>query len=88
MGGAWLGTRQPSATRTYGYRRASILAALGNAALLLVATGGLLLEAAQRLSDPPPVASDTVLWVASVAVAVNTATALAVPAWARARPEY
>ncbi|MGA9599284.1 MAG: cation diffusion facilitator family transporter, partial [Methylocystis sp.] len=40
-GGSWLATRQPTASRTYGYRRASILAALGNAALLLVATGGL-----------------------------------------------
>jgi cobalt-zinc-cadmium efflux system protein len=75
-GGSWLATRQPSASRTYGYRRASILAALGNASLLLVATGGLLVEAAQRLADPPPVASSTVLWVASIAIAINTATAL------------
>ncbi|RTL79137.1 MAG: cation transporter [Hyphomicrobiales bacterium] len=75
-GGSWLATRQPSASRTYGYRRASILAALGNAALLLLATGGLLLEAAQRLSNPQPVASGTVLWVACVAIAINTATAL------------
>jgi cobalt-zinc-cadmium efflux system protein len=74
--GSWLATRQPSASRTYGYRRASILAALGNAALLLVATGGLLLEATQRLSNAQPVASGTVLWVASAAIAINTATAL------------
>ncbi len=74
--GSWLATRHPTASRTYGYRRASILAALGNAALLLVATGGLLLEAAQRLSNPPPVSSGTVLWVASVAIVINTATAL------------
>jgi cobalt-zinc-cadmium efflux system protein len=76
-GGSWLATREPTASRTYGYRRASILAALGNAALLLVATGGLLLEAAQRLvSAPPAVASGTVLWVALAAIAINTATAL------------
>lgn len=75
-GGSWFATRQPSASRTYGYRRASILAALGNAALLLVATGGLLGEAAQRLADAPPVASGTVLWVASAAIVINTATAL------------
>lgn len=76
-GGSWLATRQPTASRTYGYRRASILAALGNAALLLVATGGLLLEAAQRLAGAPPaVASGTVLCVALAAIVINTATAL------------
>lgn len=75
-GGSWLATRKPTASRTYGYRRASILAALGNSALLLLATGGLLLEAAQRLSNPHPVAGGTVLWVASAAIAINTATAL------------
>ncbi len=75
-GGSWLATRPPSALRTYGYRRASILAALGNASLLLVATGGLLSEAAQRLYNAPVVASDTVLWVASIAIVINTATAL------------
>ena len=76
-GGSWLATRQPTASRTYGYRRASILAALGNAALLLIATGGLLLEAAQRLAGAPPaVASGTVLWVALAAIVINTATAL------------
>jgi cobalt-zinc-cadmium efflux system protein len=76
-GGSWLATRRPTASRTYGYRRASILAALGNAALLLVATGGLLLEAAQRLlSAPPEVASGTVIWVALAGIVINTATAL------------
>jgi len=76
-GGSWLATRQPTASRTYGYRRASILAALGNAALLLIATGGLLLEAAQRLAGAPPaIASGTVLWVALAAIVINTATAL------------
>jgi cobalt-zinc-cadmium efflux system protein len=74
--GSWLATRRPSSSRTYGYRRASILAALGNAALLLVATGGLFLEAMQRLADPPPVATGPVLWVATIAIVINTATAL------------
>jgi cobalt-zinc-cadmium efflux system protein len=74
--GSWLATRQPSDRRTYGYRRASILAALANAALLLTATGGLIVEAVQRLFDAQPVASGTVLWVASVAIAVNLGTAL------------
>lgn len=74
--GSWLATRRPSDRRTYGYRRASILAALANAALLLIATGGLFVEGAQRFFDPRPVASGTVLWVASAAILVNLATAL------------
>jgi cobalt-zinc-cadmium efflux system protein len=74
--GTWLTTRQPSDRRTYGYRRASILAALANAALLLTATGGLIVEAVQRLFEAQPIASGTVLWVALVAIAVNLGTAL------------
>jgi cobalt-zinc-cadmium efflux system protein len=74
--GSWLATRQPSDRRTYGYRRASILAALANAALFLTATGGLIVEAVQRLFESQPIASGTVLWVASVAIAVNLGTAL------------
>jgi cobalt-zinc-cadmium efflux system protein len=74
--GSWLATRQPSDRRTYGYRRASILAALANAAILLTVTGGLIVEAVQRLFESQPIASGTVLWVASVAIAVNLGTAL------------
>ena len=75
-GGSWLATRQPSGSRTYGYRRASILAALGNAALLFVATGAIIIEAMRRFAEVPPVASGTVLWVAGAAIVINTATAL------------
>lgn len=75
-GGSWLAARGPTPKRTYGFRRASILAALANAALLLVATGGLIVEAAQRLFDAGAVETDAVLWVASVAIVVNFGTAL------------
>ena len=75
-GGSWLATRRPSGSRTYGYRRASILAALGNAALLFVATGAIIIEAMRRFAEAPPVASGTVLWVAGTAIVINTATAL------------
>src|SRR3954462_14205574 len=47
-GAAWLAQRQPTERHTYGYRRASILAALFNAALLLVAVGGIVVEAVNR----------------------------------------
>jgi len=75
-GAAWLCTRQPTASRTYGYRRASILAALGNAALLVAATGAILTEAGRRLFAPEPIAAGTVMWVAALGIAINAATAL------------
>jgi cobalt-zinc-cadmium efflux system protein len=75
-GGTALARRQPTARRTYGYRSASILAALGNAALLLMAIGAIAFEAVQRIAQPAPVAGATILWVAAAGVVINTATAL------------
>lgn len=70
------GRRLPTARYTYGLRSSSILAALFNAALLLIAIGAIGLEAARRLIDPAPVASGTVMAVAAVGIVVNGATAL------------
>ncbi len=75
-GASWLAKRQPTRSRTYGYRRASIFAALGNAALLFIATGAILIEAVQRLWNLQPVAGNTVIMVAGLGIVVNTATAL------------
>jgi cobalt-zinc-cadmium efflux system protein len=75
-GAAWLATRRPTASHTYGYRRASILAALANTALLFAATGAIATEAVRRLLAPEPVAADLVLWVAALGIVINSATAL------------
>ena len=75
-GAAWLSRRGPTAERTYGYRRASILAALGNAALLLVATGGIAVEAIRRFAEPQQLDAGTVIWVAALAIALNGAVAV------------
>jgi cobalt-zinc-cadmium efflux system protein len=75
-GAAWLAGRRPTETHTYGYRRASILAALFNAGLLLVAVGGIAVEAVNRLREPAEVASWTVVWVAALGILVNGGTAL------------
>jgi cobalt-zinc-cadmium efflux system protein len=75
-GAAWLSQKQPTQRHTYGYRRASILAALFNAGLLLVAVGGIVVEAVNRLAVPAPVAGLTVILVAALGVAVNGFTAL------------
>src|SRR3954465_8563316 len=75
-GAMWLSQKQPTQHYTYGFRRASILAALFNAGLLLVAVGGIIVEAVNRLSAPAPVAGWTVVVVAALGIAINGGTAL------------
>jgi cobalt-zinc-cadmium efflux system protein len=75
-GATWLARRRPTAGRTYGYRRASILAALGNAGLLLLATGGIVVEAVRRFTDPQPIETTTVIWVATLGIVINGVVAL------------
>ncbi len=72
----WLGRKQPTEQHTYGYRRASILAALVNAGLLLIAVGAIAVEAIDRIRQPAEVAGSTVVWVAALGIVVNGATAL------------
>ena len=71
-----LAARPPSARFTYGYKSSSILAALFNAALLLVALGAILVETIRRLIEPAPVAAGPVMIVAAIGIAINTITAL------------
>jgi len=74
-GAAALSRRPPSARYTYGLRGSSILAALFNALFLLVAVGGIAWEAMQRMLNPQPVQSMTVIAVASAGIAINGFTA-------------
>lgn len=75
--GAYLLTRiEPSQQRTYGWRSTSILAAVFNGLLLLVAVGGIAWEAVRRFADPQPVVGLTVIAIAALGVVINTATAL------------
>jgi cobalt-zinc-cadmium efflux system protein len=75
-GAAMLGRRSPSDRFTYGFRSSSILAALANALILLLVTGGIAWEAIRRLADPMPVTGGIVAVVAAIGIAVNGATAL------------
>ncbi len=75
-GASVLGNRLPSARRTYGFRRSSILAALLNALILLIAIGAIAWEAIGRLFHPDVVATGTVMIVAFIGIIINTATAL------------
>ncbi|HEY2483067.1 MAG TPA: cation diffusion facilitator family transporter [Caulobacteraceae bacterium] len=76
---AWMaslmGRRAPSARYTYGLRGSSILAALTNAVVLLVVTGGIAWAAILRLAHPETSAGAVVMAVAAAGVAVNGVTA-------------
>jgi cobalt-zinc-cadmium efflux system protein len=77
---AWIAAilaKRPAAGRyTYGLKRTTILAALANAILLLVAVGAIGLEALNRLRTPEPVHAGVVAWVSGVGIFVNGFTAM------------
>jgi cobalt-zinc-cadmium efflux system protein len=74
-GAIYLARRRPTERRTYGLRRASILAALLNAILVLLAVGAIAWEAIGRLIHPEAVSGGTVVVVAGVGVVINAITA-------------
>jgi cobalt-zinc-cadmium efflux system protein len=80
LAAAWfalfLSRRLPSRRYTYGLRSSSILAALFNAIILLIAVGAIVVEAIQRLLSPEPVGGLTVIVVAGIGVVINGATVL------------
>src|SRR5659263_162621 len=77
--GALAGKLRPDARHSYGWKRASILAAFANALLLLVVMGALAWEAIGRLLSSQGLVQAqgvTIMAVAGVGILVNTATAL------------
>jgi cobalt-zinc-cadmium efflux system protein len=75
-GAAGLASSRPSPRRTYGYRRATILASLLSAGMLLLAMGGIAWEAIQRFATPAPLDGTTMIVIAGIGVVINTLTAL------------
>jgi cobalt-zinc-cadmium efflux system protein len=75
-GAALLGRRGPNSRFTYGFGSTSILAALANALILMVVTGGIAWEAIWRLSHPVAVNGGPIAVVAAIGIAVNGVTAL------------
>ena len=71
-----LAGRKPSARRTYGLRRVTILAALFSSILLLIALGAIIWEAIERLQQPVSVDAVVVMIVAGAGVVINTLTAM------------
>ncbi len=75
-GAWWLAQKAPRPGFTYGFRGASIMAAVANALFLLVAIGGIVFEAIQRLmAAQAAVQGETVMWVAAAGIVVNGVTA-------------
>lgn len=74
-GGFYLGNLRPSRKHTYGLGRATMMAAMFNALLLLVVTGGIAWEAIDRFKQPMPIEGGVVMLVAAIGVAINGTTA-------------
>jgi cobalt-zinc-cadmium efflux system protein len=74
--GASLAKRPANKRFTWGLRGSTILAALINALLLMVALGAIALGAVQRLFDPQPVQGLTMMIVATIGIVINMGTAL------------
>ena len=70
-----LAKKKPTARFTYGYKKTTILAALGNACLLLIAIGVLGFETVQRFAQPEEVPGGIIAWVAGIGIIVNALSA-------------
>ncbi|OGN49738.1 MAG: cobalt transporter [Caulobacterales bacterium RIFOXYB1_FULL_67_16] len=79
-GAAWLarkgGHGAAGGRRTYGFGKATVLAALANALLLIFACGAIAFEAARRFAEPAPVGSGVIMTVAALGFVINLGTAL------------
>jgi cobalt-zinc-cadmium efflux system protein len=75
-GAAALAQRRPSARRTYGLRRTTIVASVANALALLFITGGLAWESVRRLASPSAIDAKTVILVAIAGTVLNTVAAI------------
>src|ERR1700752_2030074 len=69
-------SRPASSTKTYGYHRAGVLAALVNSSSLVVVSFFIFYEAFRRLQRPEHVHASVMMWVAAAGVAMNGAIAL------------
>jgi cobalt-zinc-cadmium efflux system protein len=75
-GAAHLALRPASARRTYGYRRATVLAPLANSLVLVAGAGALAWEALRRFDAPPAIDALPVMVVAGIGIGVNLGSAL------------
>lgn len=74
LGAIWAAERPATATKTYGYYRVEILAALVNGVVLCLLAAGILWQAWQRLWAPPEVAAVPMLLAAALGLGANLAS--------------
>ncbi|WP_029418138.1 cation diffusion facilitator family transporter [Brevundimonas bacteroides] len=74
-GAAVLARRAAGPSRTYGFGKATVLAALANAILLIFACGAITFEAIRRIAEPAPVESGLIMAVAGIGFVINLGTA-------------
>jgi len=72
----WLARKQSNPTYTYGYKKTTVLAALTNAVILLIAIGILGFESFNRLFKPEPVPGNIIALIAGIGIMVNGVSAL------------
>jgi cobalt-zinc-cadmium efflux system protein len=73
---AWLAGRPATPSRSFGFRRAEILAALFNGVTLVAISIWIFVEAYRRLSEPPEVLGGLMLTIAVLGLGVNVAGAV------------
>lgn len=72
---AWLAARPSGPSRTFGFRRAEILAALFNGATLVAISIWIFIEAGRRFANPPDVEAGLMLGIAAGGLVINLASA-------------
>ena len=73
--GMKLAQRVETYTYTYGFKKASLLASLINAILLIIVVIGILKSAITRFTDIPEIEGMVIVWTASIGVFINTVSA-------------
>jgi cobalt-zinc-cadmium efflux system protein len=71
----WMAKKKSSAVYTYGYKNTTVLAALANAVVLLIAIGVLGYESFTRLFKPEPVSGGMIAWIAGLGIVINSVSA-------------
>jgi cobalt-zinc-cadmium efflux system protein len=71
----WIAKKKSSATFTYGFKKTTVLAALSNAVILLIAIGILGVESVSRLFHPQRVQGGMIAWVAAIGIVINAVSA-------------
>jgi cobalt-zinc-cadmium efflux system protein len=71
----WMARKKSTAEYTYGYKKTTVLAALANAVILLIAIGVLGYESIKRLLHPAAIQAVMIAWIAGVGIIVNSVSA-------------